>query len=91
MNSCTEKIKPDFKSRLVFNALATAVKTAGSVLMGMKITQDETVTQWKKNEDGFVILCAHPSELDAIVLLAAASPRYTRFVVGTQQLYKGMQ
>ena len=43
----------------------------------------------EKIRESFVILSAHPSEVDALVMLFACFPRYARFVVAAQQLYQG--
>jgi len=61
------------------------------VLFGYKLNIDDTVMGWKKEKKAFVILSAHPSELDATILLTAAFPNKARFVTGAQQLYKGLQ
>ena len=72
----------------MFAVLALFVRIAGRLLLGMRIVTDETVRTWKKEKGGFVVLCAHPSEFDAVVLLSASFPRYTRFVAGAVQFYK---
>lgn len=84
--------KTDRRHRIAFAVVAFIVKIAAGLLLKMRIETDDTVKAWKKGKDGFVTLCAHPSEFDAAVLLAASFPRYTRFVAGAQQLYKpGLQ
>lgn len=84
--------KEDRRHRITFAVVAFAVKIAAGLLLRMRIDTDDTVKAWKKGKEGFVTLCAHPSEFDAVVLLAASFPRYTRFVAGALQLYKpGMQ
>lgn len=77
-----------FGDKLIQWITALCIKIAAGLLLGMKLKTDPQVRQWKKSKDGFVILCAHPSEVDAVLLLASAFPRYARFVAGEQQLYK---
>lgn len=81
----------NFFSKLFYFVLAFFVRIFAGLLFGMSVKTDEAVRQWKKTGQSFIILCAHPSEIDAIVLLSASFPRYARFVVGAQQLYKGTQ
>ena len=88
-NKHTNKVS--LGNKIFFEILAGAVKLAARIVLGFKIDTDEKVRQWKKSKDGFIVLCAHPSEFDAVVLLSACFPRYTRFVAGAQQLYKGFQ
>lgn len=85
------KTKPGFGTKLFYGILAVCIRIAAFVLLGFKLKTDPEVKAWKRSKEGLVILCEHPSELDAVVLLAAAFPRYTRFVAGAQQLYKGTQ
>lgn len=86
------KNKRDTGRRIVFHITGLFIKIICGLWMKLRINKDETVRQWQKSKDPFLILCGHPSEMDAVVLLAAAFPRYTRFVVGALQLYKpGMQ
>ena len=75
----------------LYRLAAIIIRFLLKVLLGFKLNIDETVQGWKKEKRAFVILCAHPSELDATVLLSAAFPNKARFVTGAQQLYKGLQ
>ncbi len=90
MNDKKKKNPASLKSRLIFWLMAVVVKIYAGIALGLKIRTDEQVRTWKKSGQSFVVLCAHPSEIDAVVLLAACFPRYTRFVAGAQQLYKGI-
>lgn len=67
------------------------IKLVMSVFLGFKLTTDPEVKKWKKSKTPFIMLCAHPSELDAALLLIALYPRYARIVCGARQLYKGSQ
>ena len=75
----------------LYRLTAAIIKFLLKLLFGFKLNIDETVQSWKKEKRPFVILSAHPSELDATVLLSAAYPNNARFVTGAQQLYKGLQ
>ena len=87
----TKEFKADFGTRLFQAVLSLGIKAAAGILFGQRIRTDKTVKAWKKSGEGLVILCAHPSEFDAVLLLSSVFPRYTRFVAGEQQLYKGLQ
>ncbi|MCF0149802.1 MAG: 1-acyl-sn-glycerol-3-phosphate acyltransferase [Firmicutes bacterium] len=78
-------------SRRLFTAVAGLVKWAMGIWFGFTLEEDPRIAQWKASDRGFIILCGHTAEADAAVLLAAVYPRYARFVVGAQQLYKGLQ
>ena len=75
----------------LYRLTAAIVKFLLKILLGYKLNIDETVQDWKKEKRPFVILSAHPSELDATILMTAAFPNKARFVTGAQQLYKGLQ
>ena len=86
------KEKKDTGKRILFFLIGLIVRIVCGIWLKLKITKDETVRKWQRSKDPLLILCAHPSEMDAVVLLAASFPRYTRFVAGALQLYKpGMQ
>lgn len=78
-------------NKIFYFVLAFFVRFLAGLLFGLSIKADEKVRHWKRDGQSFIILCAHPSEIDAIVLLSASFPKYARFVVGSQQLYKGTQ
>ena len=79
------------KRPVIFLILGFLANLLGRLLFGLELEIDPKVREWKKREGGFIVLCAHPSEMDAVVLIAALFPRFSRFVVGAQQLYKGWQ
>ncbi len=84
-------LKISFFAKALFAVAAVALRIASFIVLGFRLNIDPAVKKWKRSKKSFMILSAHPSEVDAIVMLAAAFPRYARFVVGAQQLYKGLQ
>ena len=80
--------KISFGTKLFYGFLCLIVSIVIKLVLGFKLREDEQVRSWRKSKQSYVILSAHPSEADAAVLLAALFPRYARFVVGAQQLYK---
>ncbi len=91
MSAEEKKNKKDRKGPVIFAILGFLARLAGWLVCGLTIKADPRVLEWKKSGQGFVVLCAHPSEMDAVVLIAGCFPRYARFVVGAQQLYRGLQ
>ena len=84
-------VKISFWSKLLYYCTAVVLWIASKIVLGFKLTTDKKVREWKRSKKSFVLLSAHPSEVDAIVMLFACFPRYARFVVAAQQLYKGLQ
>ncbi len=82
-------VKVGFGSKLLYYFLTVVLWIAAKLLLGFKLSTDEKVKEWKRSGKSFVILSAHPSEVDALVMLFACFPRYARFVVAAQQLYQG--
>lgn len=86
------KDRKDIGKRIAFFILSLVVRIVCGIWMKLIIVKDDSVRRWQKSKEPLLILCAHPSEMDAAVLLAASFPRYTRFVAGALQLCKpGMQ
>lgn len=73
----------------VYFFTAFFLRIAMRVMLGMKIEIDPQVKAWKKSKKPFIMLCTHPSELDAAVLLESIYPRYGNIVAGAQQLHDG--
>lgn len=88
----TEKKPEGNKSgKLLFRFLGAAIRFLTRLIWGFTLDEDPRIKEWKASGKAFVILSGHPAEMDAVVLLAAVYPRYARFVVGAQQLYRGWQ
>ena len=79
------------EKKFTYFFVAIVIKIALRVVLGYRIKADEAVKKLKRGKDPFVVLSAHPSELDAAPLLAALYPRYGRIVAGAQQVCKGAQ
>ncbi len=75
--------------KFLFGFLAAVLSVAMLALFGFRCKTDKTVRRWKRKRGSFVILCAHPSEIDAVALLCSLFPRFARIVAGKQQLYRG--
>ncbi len=86
-----KKLKIGIWSRILYGILGAVMNLIIRLLAGFRLKTDPEVKEWKRSKKSFVILCAHHSEADAVVMLAATFPRYARFVVGAQQLYKGFK
>ncbi len=91
MSAEEKKKKGSVKGPIVFAVLGFLARLALFLVCRLTIKADEKVKEWKKSYKGFIILSAHPSEMDGVVLIAACFPRYSRFVVGSQQIYRGAQ
>jgi len=76
---------------LLYLLVGGFVKLTLKLVFGFKLNADNQVKAWKKEGKSFVVLCAHPSEFDATIMLSAVLPNKVRFVAGAQQLYKGVQ
>ena len=86
-----DRIKVSFWSKTFYFILAVVCRIVTFLILGFTLKTDKTVREWKRSKKAFIILSTHPSEVDAVALLVSGFPRYTRFVVGAQQLYKGLQ
>ena len=84
-------VKISFWSKLLYYFITVVLWIASAIVLGFRLRTDKKVKEWKRSKKSFIILSAHPSEVDAIVMLFACFPRYARFVVAAQQLYKGFQ
>jgi len=86
-----KKSRYTFFNYLFYLLVGYVVKLLVKIIFGFKLNTDEKVLAWKKEKRSFIILCDHPSEFDATLLLSACLPNKVRFVAGAQQLYKGVQ
>ena len=84
-------LKIGFWTRALYFITALVLKIVCFIVLGFRLRSDEKVKEWKRQKRSFVILSTHPSEIDAVALLESCFPRYARFVVGAQQLYKGFK
>ena len=83
--------KVSFITKLIHGICSVGIRIAIFLVLGFRFHTDKEVKAWKRSKKSFLIMSAHPSEMDAVIMLCAGFPRYTRYVVGAQQLYKGFQ